>query len=193
MRKRGLNGIFRADTPLYAGYPQNSRKPGRFRERLSRRNTGDEKLIGQILALDEEIRKLKQQGEALKSESNRASKEIGAIKAKGGDITEVSAKMKAAGDEIAKIDRDPTAKETELSDILLRIPNVNHPSVPVGKTAEDNRSSGSSASRPFSISSRSLIGKLAHSSGSSTSRPRPRFPAAASSSSRAPARAWSGR
>ena len=113
--------------------------PDDFRERLSRRNTGDEKLIGQIVALDEEIRKLKQEGEALKSERNRTSKEIGAIKAKGGDITEVSAKMKAAGDQIAKIDQTLTVREAELIDILLRIPNVNHDSVPVGKTAADNR------------------------------------------------------
>jgi len=113
--------------------------PDYFRKRLSHRNTGDEKLIGQIVALDEEIRKLKQEGEALKSERNRTSKEIGAIKAKGGDITEVSAKMKAAGDQIAKIDQTLTVREAELIDILLRIPNVNHDSVPVGKTAADNR------------------------------------------------------
>lgn len=113
--------------------------PDYFRERLSQRNTGDEKLIGQIVALDEEIRKLKQEGEALKSERNRTSKEIGAIKAKGGDISEVSAKMKAAGDQIAKIDQTLTVREAELIDILLRIPNVNHDSVPVGKTAADNR------------------------------------------------------
>jgi seryl-tRNA synthetase len=113
--------------------------PDFFRERLSHRNTGDEKLIGQIVALDEEIRKLKQEGEALKSERNRTSKEIGAIKAKGGDITEVSARMKTAGDQIAKIDQALTVREAELIDILLRIPNVNHDSVPVGKTAADNR------------------------------------------------------
>ena len=38
--------------------------------------------------LDEKRRKLLQEGEALKSERNRASKEIGAVKAKGGDIAE---------------------------------------------------------------------------------------------------------
>jgi seryl-tRNA synthetase len=113
--------------------------PDLFREKLARRNTGDEKLVSQIVALDEEIRKLKQQGEALKSERNRASKEIGAIKAKGGDATEISAKMKTVGDEIAQIDRDLAARDTELIDILLRIPNVNHESVPVGTTAADNR------------------------------------------------------
>jgi seryl-tRNA synthetase len=113
--------------------------PELYRERLARRNSGDDESIGQILALDETIRKLKQEGEGLKSERNRASKEIGAIKAKGGDIAEPTAKMKAVGEQIVKIDQELAAKETEISDILLRIPNINHDSVPVGKTAEDNR------------------------------------------------------
>ena len=113
--------------------------PDLFREKLACRHTGDDKLIDRIVALDEEIRKLKQQGEALKSDRNRASKEIGAIKAKGGDIAEATAKMKTAGDQIAQIDRDLTVKDTELIDILLRIPNINHDTVPVGATAADNR------------------------------------------------------
>src|ERR1700722_15413876 len=107
--------------------------PDFFRERLARRNSGDEKLIANILALDEEIRKSKQQGEALKSERNRASKEIGAVKAKGGDITEISAKMKSVGEDIARIDQELAVKEAELADVILRIPNVNHDTVPVGK------------------------------------------------------------
>jgi len=113
--------------------------PDYYRERLARRNTGDEKLIGHVLVLDEKRRKHLQEGEALKSERNRASKEIGAIKAKGGDIAEVSAKMKAVGEQIARIDQELAGIETEQTDLLLRIPNVNHDSVPVGKTPEENR------------------------------------------------------
>jgi seryl-tRNA synthetase len=113
--------------------------PDDYRERLSRRHNGDEKALAQVLILDEEIRKTKQESEALKSERNRTSKEVGAIKAKGGDIADISAKMKAVGDQIARHDQELTAKETELIDIVLRIPNVNHDSVPVGKSAEDNR------------------------------------------------------
>src|SRR5258708_7174356 len=108
--------------------------PDFYRERLARRNTGDEKLIAHLLHLDEQRRKHLQKSEALKSERNRASKEIGAIKAKGGDISEVSAKMKAVGDQIAKLDHEVAGIETEQSDLLLRIPNVNHDSVPVGDT-----------------------------------------------------------
>ncbi|HEV3272949.1 MAG TPA: serine--tRNA ligase [Candidatus Methylacidiphilales bacterium] len=113
--------------------------PDFYRERLGRRNAGDEKLIADVLVLDEKRRKHLQEGEALKSERNRASKEIGAIKAKGGDIAEVSAKMKAVGDQIARLDQELTGIEAGQSDLLLRIPNVNHDSVPVGKGPEENR------------------------------------------------------
>jgi seryl-tRNA synthetase len=113
--------------------------PDFFRERLARRHTGDEKMIGHILALDESIRKLKQESEALKSDRNRASKEIGAIKAKGGDIAGASAQMKSVGEQITRHDQELIVKDTELVDILLRIPNVNHDSVPVGAGAADNR------------------------------------------------------
>src|SRR5271155_1685642 len=100
--------------------------PDFYRERLARRNSGDEKLIERVLVLDEQRRKRLQESEALKSERNRTSKEIGAVKAKGGDITEVSAKMKAVGEQIAVIDHEIAAIETEQTDLLLRIPNVNH-------------------------------------------------------------------
>jgi len=113
--------------------------PDFYRERLARRNAGDEKLIAHVLVLDEKRRKHLQESEALKSERNRASKEIGAIKAKGGDIAEVSAKMKAVGEQITRLDQELAGIENEQTDLLLRIPNVNHDSVPVGKGPEENR------------------------------------------------------
>ena len=113
--------------------------PDFYRERLARRNSGDEKLIAQVLVLDEQRRKRLQESEALKSERNRTSKEIGVIKAKGGDIAGISAQMKTVGEQIARIDQELATIESEQTDLLLRIPNVPHDSVPIGKTAEDNR------------------------------------------------------
>jgi seryl-tRNA synthetase len=113
--------------------------PDFYRERLARRNAGDEKLITPVLELDEQRRKRLQESEALKSERNRSSKEIGAIKAKGGDIAGVSAQRKTVGEQIARIDEELAAIESGQTDLLLRIPNVPHDSVPVGKTAGDNR------------------------------------------------------
>jgi len=113
--------------------------PDFFRERLGRRNGGDDLLIAQVLQLDEKRRKILQESEALKGERNRASKEIGALKAQGGDVSEKSAQMKTVGDQITSLDRELTALEAEQTDLLLRIPNPPHESVPVGKTAADNR------------------------------------------------------
>ena len=113
--------------------------PDFFRERLALRNAGDDLLIAKVLGLDEKRRKLLQEGEALKSERNKASKEIGALKAKGGDVAEMSAQMKAVGEQIAGLDKELAGIESEQTDLLLRIPNTPHESVPIGKTAADNR------------------------------------------------------
>ena len=113
--------------------------PDFYRERLARRNSGDEQSIDQILHLDAQRRKCLQETEALKSERNRVSKDIGALKSKGIDITEVSAEMKKLGESITQNDQTLANLETALNDLLLRIPNINHDSVPVGKGPEDNR------------------------------------------------------
>jgi len=113
--------------------------PDLFRERLGRRNGADAELITQVLQLDEKRRKLLQESEALKSERNKASKEIGALKAKGGDVAAKSAEMKAVGEQISSLDRELGVLEGEQADLLLRIPNVPQDSVPVGKTAAENR------------------------------------------------------
>lgn len=113
--------------------------PDFYRDRLACRNSGDEKSVAQILVLDEQRRKHLQESEALKSERNRTSKEIGAVKAKGGDIAAVSAQMKALGEQIGRLDQELAQIEAEQTDLLMRIPNVPHESVPVGKSSEDNR------------------------------------------------------
>jgi seryl-tRNA synthetase len=113
--------------------------PDFYRERLARRHADDDKLISRIVHLDEQRRKLLQESEALKSERNRASKEIGAIKAKGGDVAEKSAAVKAVNEQIARLEQELAGVETEQNDLLLRIPNINHDSVPVGQTSADNR------------------------------------------------------
>jgi seryl-tRNA synthetase len=113
--------------------------PELYREKLARRHAGDEQAIARLLVLDEQRRKHLQESEGLKSERNRASKEIGAIKAGGGDIAPKSAEMKKLGDQIVAIDVKIAEIEKEQTDLLLRIPNINHDSVPVGKTPADNR------------------------------------------------------
>jgi seryl-tRNA synthetase len=115
--------------------------PELFREKLARRHTGDEKLIGPVLHLDEQRRNYLQEIETLKSERNRVSKEIGKIKSQGGDIPYPLSNQ--ANEINVRIDVVGTKKiaecEAELRELLLRMPNINHDTVPVGATAADNR------------------------------------------------------
>jgi seryl-tRNA synthetase len=107
--------------------------------RLSTRGRGDEIHIRELTALDEERRSILKTVENLKAERNKASKEVGALKSKGLPADEILVRMKQVSDEIAKLDQSFAELELKQQDLLLRIPNVPHESVPVGADAEANR------------------------------------------------------
>jgi seryl-tRNA synthetase len=115
-------------------------KPDFVRQRLATRGAGDETHIDQVLKLDEQRRKLLNEAEALKAQRNRASKEIGALMAqKKTDEAEARKKQtREIGDHIAELDRQAAEAETARQDLMLRLPNLPHESVPVGKTAAEN-------------------------------------------------------
>lgn len=98
----------------------------------------DVNVIEEVIALDEERRKILVDVEALKKQRNEVSAEIPKRKKAGEDVTEVMAEMREIGDKIKADD----AKVSELNDkinyIMLRIPNIPNPAVPEGETDEDN-------------------------------------------------------
>ncbi len=110
------------------------------RERLATRGAADEKKIDEALALDEKRRGLLGEVEKLKAERNRVSKEIGALmgQKKLAEAEAKKAETKGIGDKISAIDKEVAEAEAARDEILLRIPNVPHASVALGKTAEDN-------------------------------------------------------
>jgi len=108
------------------------------RQRLATRGRGDDARIAEIAALDEQRRKLVTESERLKAERNKVSKEIGAAKSKGMDAGPAMAAMKQVGDKITALDAQLAARDTQLQSLLLTIPNLPHPTVPVGKDAADN-------------------------------------------------------
>ncbi len=98
----------------------------------------DVNVIDEVIALDEERRKILVDVEALKKQRNEVSAEIPKRKKAGEDVTEVMAEMREIGDKIKADD----AKVAELNDkinyIMLRIPNIPNLAVPEGETDEDN-------------------------------------------------------
>lgn len=115
-------------------------RPDFVRERLATRGAGDQSKVDEILALDEKRRSLLSEVETLKAQRNRVSKEIGALMAqkKQAEAESKKGETRQIGDKIAELDRAVAAAETARDELLLRLPNVPHESVTIGKSAADN-------------------------------------------------------
>ena len=110
------------------------------RERLAARHGGDELKISEVLALDDERRKLIAEVEQHKATRNKVSKEIGALMGQK-KLAEAEAKKletKNIGDQITALDAKVKQIEEARDAILIRLPNLPHASVALGKTAEEN-------------------------------------------------------
>ena len=110
------------------------------RQRLATRGAGDERAIDAILEHDEARRKALVEVEALKSQRNRVSKEIGALMGQK-KLQEAEAKKRETGDlgnRVSALDKTVAEVEAARDNLLRRVPNLPHPSVPEGKSAEDN-------------------------------------------------------
>lgn len=97
-----------------------------------------ESTIDEILALDEERRKILVEVENLKSKRNQVSAEIPKLKKAGEDVQGIMAEMRELGDKIKEFDTKVSEVDSKIEYILLRIPNIPNPQVPEGETDEDN-------------------------------------------------------
>jgi seryl-tRNA synthetase len=89
-------------------------------------------------AIDTERRQLITSTEKLKAERNKASDEIALLKKSKQDVSAVLGRMKEISDEIKRGDERIAVLDDSLRGFLLRLPNIPHASVPVGKSARDN-------------------------------------------------------
>ena len=110
------------------------------RQRLATRGAGDEGKIDEVLHLDEQRRKFLAEVEQLKAARNRVSKEIGALMAqkKAAEAEAKKTETRQMGDRITELDKQTAAVEQQRDALLLQLPNLPHPSVKIGRTAEDN-------------------------------------------------------
>jgi len=116
------------------------KQPDFVKERLATRHGGDEAHIDEILKLDEQRRKALAEVESLKALRNKVSKEIGALMGQK-RIDEANAKKaetKDLGDKIAALDKQAAEAESARDTMMLKLPNLPHESVALGKSAEDN-------------------------------------------------------
>ena len=97
-------------------------------------------LVDEVIALDAENRRLKQEADELRANRNKFSKMIGALMAQGKKQEAEEAKKKVS--EQSELLASDEAKEAELEEkikrIMMTIPNIIDPSVPIGKDDSEN-------------------------------------------------------
>lgn len=103
------------------------------------RDRGAAGVLGDFEALDAERRKLLSEAEALKAQRNTVSNEIASLKKQKKDASDLIAHMKQVSTNIQQLDEQAKAADEKLRDLLRRVPNVPHETVPVGRGSEDNQ------------------------------------------------------
>ena len=106
--------------------------------RKGAKNKGEVIDLDSLLSLDNEHRSLLNSLNELRAERNRVSEEIGKTKGTGKDALDSIQAMKKVSQQIKELEEKVGVLAEQLNSKLLRIPNLPHDSVPIGKNVEDN-------------------------------------------------------
>ena len=125
------------------------------------RTRGGESFLGGLQELDERRRALLKEAEALKALRNSVSDEIGRTKDKS-QVQDKILEMREVSQKIKSLDEDLNQVDDQLHSFLLTVPNIPHPSTPVGTSENDNvlvRSWGDPKKLPFEAQAHWDIGE----------------------------------
>ena len=107
-----------------------------------RKKFQDEKLplVDEVIELDAQSRTAQKEADDLRANRNKISKEIGKLMQSGQKEAAEKARQETADlkSAIAGLNSRRTEVSNELTDILLRLPNMPHASVAKGKSEADN-------------------------------------------------------
>ena len=115
--------------------------PDAVRENIKKKFQDDKlPLVDEVIELDKRNREIKTEVEALRANRNKASKQIGALMAQGkrDEAEEVKRSIAADGSKIDELTAEEKEVSEKLNTIMMRIPNIIDPSVPIGKSDEEN-------------------------------------------------------
>ncbi|MEC9125112.1 MAG: serine--tRNA ligase [Candidatus Thermoplasmatota archaeon] len=113
--------------------------PASIRADFSRRGI-DEAPIDEVIRLDEAWRQIRYEVDQLRKEKNSAARGIASAK-KSGDEDEferIMDEVSNLGEMIENLESDARKMVEERDDIRMRIPNILHPDVPIGKDDQKN-------------------------------------------------------
>lgn len=97
-------------------------------------------LVDEVIALDAESRKAKQEADDLRANRNKISKEIGVLMGQGKkeEAEEKKALVAAGAKRLAELEVLENELQEKVTNIMMKIPNIIDPSVPIGKDDSEN-------------------------------------------------------
>ena len=102
------------------------------------RARGETVSLTEYRKLDAQRRRVVQELDELRARRNRASEAVAQAKRQGGDAAVAIAESREVGETIRGLETTLRDTEGQLTEVALRFPNLPHPSVPVGASADDN-------------------------------------------------------
>jgi len=113
--------------------------PGFVRENLAKRgNPANEVMLNELLELDKSWRQNLTNLNSLRHERKLATNEIAALRRRGNNSDIQLEKAKSIDTRITAAEKEVSLIEEKTKECLLRLPNMLHESVPIGKGDNDN-------------------------------------------------------
>ncbi|MFB6278248.1 MAG: serine--tRNA ligase [Salinibacter sp.] len=124
--------------------------PQRVKEALRAKGIGSPDLVDTLLEVDEERRAAITELEEAQARQNDLSQQIGTLKREGNDeeaeaVIETTSQLK---EKIKSLKNEKQAAEAKQEQLVLELPNLPHPSVPVGTDEDDNEVEETFGERP---------------------------------------------
>ncbi len=102
-------------------------------------NRGEKFDLDELLEVDKMRRSLITELDNLRKERNELSETIGKLKKENKHDEGLISRAKAIGDKIKEREEELKKIEEKFNELVLWLPNIPHPSVPVGKGSSDNK------------------------------------------------------
>ena len=97
-------------------------------------------LVDEVLELDGKNREAKLKGDELRSKRNALSAQVGSLMKEGkkDEAEQIKAEVQNINNELAENEKLEQEYDVAVTDIMMKIPNIMHESVPIGKDDSEN-------------------------------------------------------
>ena len=97
-------------------------------------------LVDEVIELDSKNRELKMKGDELRSKRNTLSNQIGGLMKEGkkDEANEIKLEVQKINSELTENEKLETEYDAEVKERMMKIPNIIHESVPIGKDDSQN-------------------------------------------------------